>query len=53
MTDGVRDHVVVGAGIVAARRDHRHFDSLVELGLGDGRITPRLAAGLAAGLMSS
>ncbi len=48
-----RHPAVVGAGIVAARRDQRHFDSLVELGLGDGRITPRLAAGLAAGLMSS
>jgi len=41
---------VVGAGIGAAGRDQRVFDTLVELGLGDGRITPRLAAGLATGL---
>ncbi len=37
---------VVEAGIRAARRDARSFDDLVEIGLGDGRITPRLAAGL-------
>jgi geranylgeranyl reductase family protein len=48
-----RHPAVVDAGIVAAGRDQRHFDSLVELGLGDGRITPRLAAGLAAGLIRS
>ena len=41
---------VVRAGIRAAGRDQRHFDALVEIGLGDGRITPRLAAGLVAGL---
>ena len=35
---------VVDAGIRAAGRDQRVFDDLVELGLGDGRITPRLAA---------
>ena len=46
-----RSPAVVGAGIVAAGRDHRVFDTLVELGLGDGRITPRLAAGLVAGLV--
>ena len=33
---------VVEAGIRAARRDRRVFDQLVELGLGDGRIGPRL-----------
>ena len=38
---------VVDAGIRAAARDRRSFDTLVELGLGDGRIGPRLAAGLA------
>jgi hypothetical protein len=38
---------VVRAGIAAAAADRRIFDSLVELGLGDGRITPRVAAGLA------
>jgi geranylgeranyl reductase family protein len=37
---------VLDAGIRAAGRDRRAFDSLVELGLGDGRITPTLAAGL-------
>ncbi len=41
---------VVGAGIRAAARDRSAFDALVALGLGDGRITPRLAAGLVAGL---
>jgi flavin-dependent dehydrogenase len=38
---------VVDAGIRAAARDRRSFDTLVELGLGDGRIGPRLAGGLA------
>lgn len=46
-----RRPAVIGAGITAAARDQRTFDALVELGLGDGRITPRLAAGLAAGLV--
>jgi geranylgeranyl reductase family protein len=46
-----RSPTVVGAGITAAARDRRAFDALVELGLGDGRITPRLAAGLAVGLL--
>ena len=41
---------VIDAGIHAAGRDPRAFDALVELGLGDGRITPRLALRLAAGL---
>jgi geranylgeranyl reductase family protein len=40
----------VEAGISAARRDSRAFDDLVEIGLGDGRITPRLAGGLARAL---
>ncbi len=37
---------VVEAGIRAAGRDRHVFDTLVELGLGDGRIDPRLAGGL-------
>ncbi|WP_210443399.1 NAD(P)/FAD-dependent oxidoreductase [Nocardioides sp. SYSU D00065] len=37
---------IVDAGIRAAGRDRHVFDSLVELGLGDGRIDARLAAGL-------
>ena len=37
---------VVDAGIRAAGRDRQAFDTLVELGLGDGRIGPRLALGL-------
>ena len=41
---------VVDAGIRAAGRSRPAFDELVELGLGRGRITPRLAGGLAAGL---
>jgi geranylgeranyl reductase family protein len=45
-----RSPAVVDAGITAAARDRRCFDALVELGLGDGRITPRLAAELARGL---
>jgi len=40
----------VEAGIRASDRDQRVFDDLVEIGLGQGRITPRLAAGLAGGL---
>jgi menaquinone-9 beta-reductase len=42
---------VVEAGIRAAERDRHCFDALVELGLGDGRIGPRLAAGLARQLL--
>jgi geranylgeranyl reductase family protein len=41
---------VVDAGIRAASRDRHAFDALVEIGLGDGRITPRLAAGIALAL---
>lgn len=37
---------VVDAGIRAAARDRHVFDVLVELGLGDGRIDPRLAGAL-------
>jgi hypothetical protein len=37
---------VVDAGIRAAARDQRVFDDLVEIGLGRGLVTPRLAAGL-------
>ncbi len=47
-----RSAAVVDAGISAAGRSQRVFDSLVELGLGDGRITPRLTAGLASGLLA-
>jgi menaquinone-9 beta-reductase len=43
--------VVVDAGIRAASRDRHAFDTLVELGLGDGRIDPRLVGGLAGGLV--
>ena len=42
---------IVEAGIRAARRDERIFDQLVELGLGDGRISARLVAGLGTGLV--
>ncbi|CAM3739619.1 NAD(P)/FAD-dependent oxidoreductase [Nocardioides zeicaulis] len=42
---------VVDAGIRAAARDRRVFDTLVEIGLGDGRIDPRLAGGLARSLL--
>jgi menaquinone-9 beta-reductase len=41
-----RSPVVVDAGIRAASRDRRVFDTLVELGLGDGRINTRLVTGL-------
>jgi menaquinone-9 beta-reductase len=41
---------VVDAGIRAAARDQRTFDDLVEIGLGRGVITPRLAGGLVTGL---
>ncbi len=43
--------VVVGAGIRAAARDPQVFDTLVELGLGDGRIDRRLVSGLVRGLL--
>ncbi len=38
---------VVAAGVRAARGDQRVFDDLVEIGLGGGRITPRLGRSLA------
>ena len=41
-----RRPMIVEAGIGAAERSRSAFDDLVELGLGDGRITPRLIAGL-------
>ncbi len=47
-----RHPAVVEAGIAAAARDQRAFDQLVALGLGDGRITPRLATGLARELVT-
>jgi geranylgeranyl reductase family protein len=43
---------IVDAGIRAAGRDRHVFDTLVEIGLGDGRIDPRLAAGLARSLVA-
>ena len=46
----VAQPAVLGVGLRAAERDQRVFDDLVELGLGRGRITARLAGGLAAGL---
>ncbi len=42
--------VIVDGGIRVARRDRRVFDELVEIGLGDGRISGRLVRGLVAGL---
>jgi flavin-dependent dehydrogenase len=41
---------IVDGGIRVARKDPRVFDELVELGLGDGRISGRLVRGLVAGL---
>jgi geranylgeranyl reductase family protein len=46
----VEHPVIVDGGIRVARRDRQVFDELVELGLGDGRISSRLVRGLAAGL---
>ncbi len=43
---------VVEAGIAASARDRRIFDDLVELGLGDGRLTPRLVGGLGRELLA-
>jgi menaquinone-9 beta-reductase len=42
--------VIVDGGIRVARRDGQVFDELVELGLGDGRISGRLVRGLVAGM---
>lgn len=42
---------IVDAGIRAAARDRHAFDTLVELGLGDGRIDARLAGGLVRSLL--
>ena len=46
-----RRHHVLAAGISAAAGDRDVFDDLVELGLGDGRITPRLVGGLGGRLL--
>ena len=46
-----RRPAVVEAGITAAAGNQRSFDDLVELGLGRGRITPRLGTALAAGAL--
>lgn len=48
-----RSASVVDAGIRAAGRDRRVFDTLVEIGLGDGRIDSRLVGGLARSLALS
>ena len=45
-----RRPVVLDAGLSAAGTSPHVFDDLVEIGLGDGRVTPRLAAGLATAL---
>ncbi|WP_246081516.1 NAD(P)/FAD-dependent oxidoreductase [Nocardioides litoris] len=42
---------VLEAGLAASARDQRVFDDLVEIGLARGRITPRLAGALVAGLV--
>lgn len=47
-----RSPAVLDAAIHAAQRSQKSFDALVELGLGDGRITPRLGAGLTRGLLA-
>jgi len=41
--------MIVDGGIRVARRDPQVFDELVELGLGDGRISGRLVRGLVTG----
>jgi len=46
-----RRPLIVDAGIAAAAGDAAVFDDLVDLGLGDGRVTRRLAVGLARHLM--
>lgn len=43
---------VLAAGLRAAATDQRVFDDLVELGLGRGRVTPAVAAGLVRHLRS-
>ncbi len=46
-----QDPRVVAAGVRAASHDQRVFDDLVEIGLGGGRITPRLGRALATRLV--
>ncbi len=46
-----RSHRVVRAGVLAAQRDQRVFDDLVELGLGRGLLGPRLLGGLGRALI--
>ncbi len=41
---------VVDAGLLASGHDQGVFDDLVEVGLGDGLLTPRLVGGLVGGL---
>ncbi len=44
---------ILRAGVRAAARDQQIFDDLVEMGLGHGRLTPRLVRRLAGGLASA
>ena len=46
-----RSSRVLDAGVAAAAADQRVFDGLVELGLARGRLTPRIASGLAGALL--
>jgi len=48
-----RSAPVLDAGLRASARDQGIFDDLVELGLARGRITPRVARGLAASLVTA
>ncbi|WP_432830432.1 geranylgeranyl reductase family protein [Dactylosporangium sp. CA-092794] len=43
---------IVDAAVRAADRDQRVFDALIELGLGDGRLTPRTLASVAAATLN-
>jgi hypothetical protein len=42
---------VLRAGLSAAAANQRVFDDLVDLGLAEGRLTGRLLAGVASGLL--
>lgn len=46
-----RAPAVLTAGLSAAARDQHVFDDLVDLGLGEGRLTPRVISGLARALV--
>jgi geranylgeranyl reductase family protein len=50
LSDVTRNGAILEAGVRAARADHRAFEDLARIGLGDGLLTPRLLLGMGTAL---